>query len=566
MVTMFLGAGLAEGVGIAGLLPILEIGVDESGTRPSEVSRTVEAVLGSIGLPATLPVLLLVVVAGMTLKGLLKWLAMREAGFVTARVGMDLRLRLIRSLMAAEWAFFTSSPTGHFSNAISTEAHRAAMGYREACAALAGLIQVAVYAAFVVFISWKIAAAALVAGALIMFMLRRLVATARSAGVDQAQTMRRLVARLTEALPGIKPVKAMAREPFLLPLLEHETRGYNRAQRRQVSAIESLLAFQEPILVVVLSLGLYAILTYTSIAFSSVLVLAFLFYRLVGGLNLTQAKYQSMASGEGAFFSIEELIAGAEDARETERGQRPAPPSIEDGIVIRDLSFSYEGTRVLRGVNLEIPSGCFVALVGVSGSGKTTLADLITGLLTPDEGEILVDGVPLQSFDIRSWRRGIGYVPQEFLLFHDTVRRNVTLGNEEISDEEVERALRAADAWDFVAGLPAGLDQLVGERGAKLSGGQRQRIAIARAIVEHPRLLILDEATTALDPETEAEICRTLVKLKDEVTILTISHQLAMRDVADLLFEVVDGTVRRVEDAEYEGRTTGKRHGPVDVR
>lgn len=547
MVVLLVAAGFAEGIGVAGFLPILEIGVDaDSGAPPSDISRVVVTLLAALHLPTTLPILLALVVLALALKGAFRWLAMREAGFITARVGMDLRLRLIRSLMAAEWRFFTSSPTGYFSNAISTEAHRAAMGYREACAALAGLIQVAVYGTIVVLISWKIALASTVAGIVIMLLLRRLVSAARAAGVEQARTMRRLVGRLTEALPGLKPVKAMRREEFVLPLLEHETRGYNEAQRRQVAAVESLLSFNEPILVAVLAVGLYVVLTYTSTAFASVLVLAFLFHRFVGGLNQVQHRYQAMATGEGAFLSIEQLIADAEAARESDGGSEPAPAEIKHGIEFRDVGFSYGAVPVLRHVDLEIPAGEFVALVGPSGSGKTTLADLLVGLLVPTEGEILVDGTPLDRFDTYGWRRGIGYVPQDLLLFHDSIRRNVTLGNEDISDEDVKWALQGAGAQDFVAALPDGLDQLVGERGARLSGGQRQRIAIARALAERPRLLVLDEATTALDPDTEAAICETLAQLKGEVTILSISHQTAMRRVADRIYEVGEGSVRRI--------------------
>lgn len=563
MVAMFVGAGLAEGIGIAGLLPILEIAVGEQQAEPSRFSLVVRDLLADVGLPTTLPILLAIVVVAMVLKATLRWFAMREAGFVTARVGMDLRLRLIRSLMGVEWIFFTSSPTGHFSNAMSSEAHRAAMGYREACAALAGLIQVTVYAAFVILISWQVAVAAVVAGTGIMFVLRHLVASARAAGVEQAQTMRRLVARLTESLPAIKPVKAMGREEFLLPLLEDETRGYNRAQRRQVAAVESMLAFQEPILVAVLALGLYAILALTDTAFSSVIVLAFLFYRLVGGLNQTQHKYQSMATGEGAFESIEKLISTAERFQESARGEIKPPARIREGIELRGVGFSYDERQVLLGVDMEIPSGRFVALLGPSGSGKTTLADLIVGLLVADEGEILVDGVPLSEFDVKAWRKGIGYVPQDLLLFHGSIRRNVTLGNDRIPEEDVVLALRNSGAWSFVSQLPGGLDQPVGERGTMLSGGQRQRIAIARALVERPRLLILDEATTALDPETEAEICRTLAALKGDVTILAISHQMAMRDVADVVYEVANGRVRRTSVSGADGaarRTSGTTH------
>jgi len=269
----------------------------------------------------------------------------------------------------------------------------------------------------------------------------------------------------------------------------------------------------------------------------------------VGGLNQAQHLYQSMTTGEGAFVSIRELIEDAEGAQESARGEREAPDRIQVGIELRDVAFAYGDRDVLRNVNMMIESGKFVALVGPSGSGKTTLVDLIVGLLLPDSGQILVDGVRLSDFDVRSWRKGIGYVPQDLLLFHDSIRRNVTLGNEDVPDSAVERALKGAGAWEFVAGLPDGLDQYVGERGAMLSGGQRQRIAIARALVEGPRLLILDEATTALDPETEQEICRTLVKLKDEVTILAISHQMAMRNVADVVYEVANGRVVPVAGA-----------------
>jgi ATP-binding cassette subfamily C protein len=184
-----------------------------------------------------------------------------------------------------------------------------------------------------------------------------------------------------------------------------------------------------------------------------------------------------------------------------------------------------------------------VAISGRSGSGKTTLADLIIGLLRPSSGRILVDGVDLAEVDPASWRSRIGYVPQDLLLFHDSIERNVTLGNDRISREKVEWALEAAGAREFVESLPGGVEGVVGERGGMLSGGQRQRIAIARALVEDPKLLVLDEATTALDPETEAAICDILVGLKGHVTILAISHQPALRSVADVIFEVEHGGV-----------------------
>ena len=540
MILLLLAAGLAEGVGVAVLLPIIEVGVSTGAGEPSDLSKAVSRALTGLGLEPSLGVMLLVVVGAMTLKGVFRWQAMRQVGYVVARVAMDLRLRLIRALMQAEWSYFASRPTGYFANSISTEAHRSANAYRMACTALAGLAQTLVYAFVVFLVSWKIALLAFVAGGGIMLALQKLVAAARVAGEQQTRLMRSMVARLTEALPGLKPLKAMAKEEYVLPLLESETRGFYGAQQKQVLASESLQAFQEPILVAVLAVGLFAVLTFTSTPFSTVLVLAFLFYRMVVGLNNVQQRYQDMAIGESAFWSLMEHVKEAEAARESQSGTR-TPPPLSTSLTFEDVGFSYEPDRpVLAGLDLVVPAGQFVALVGASGSGKSTLADLAVGLLRPTEGRVLVDGISLTDIEPILWRQMIGYVPQDLLLFHDSILRNVSLGDESIERDQVEQALRDAGAWDFVSTLPEGMDQVVGERGSLLSGGQRQRVAIARALVSGPELLVLDEATTALDPVTEAAICQTLVRLRGRVTILSISHQNAMREVADAVYELED--------------------------
>lgn len=543
MVGLLIFAGFAEGIGVLTLLPILETAIGGEGDEPSGVSLVFTQVLDRMGLPDTLGVLLALIVVTISLKGLCRWLAMNQVGYAVAEIARDLRLRLVRALMKARWVHFSGHPTGYFANAISTEAHRASGAYRAACSAMAGIIQVGVYLAVVMLVSWQVALLTLLVGVGVVWVLRYFVAMARQAGQYQTTVMKSLVRRLTDALPGIKPVKAMAREDNLLPLLERETEGLNQAQRRQVLASESMKSLQEPILVIVIAVGLFSVLTWGEQPFSSVLVVVFLFYRVVGRVNQLQMDYQDITVGESAFWSLRELIEGAEEAREHSTGTRPPPP-LETGVSVQGVDFSYGEDPVLRGVDLTIPSGSFVALIGPSGAGKTTLADLVAGLHRPQRGEVYLDDVPLAEVDLEGWRRRIGYVPQETLLFNDTLYRNVTLGDESISREEVRRALEAAGAWSFVSSLPQGMDRLLGEQGTKLSGGQRQRISVARALLRRPKVLILDEATTALDPGTEAAICETLRGLRGEVTILAISHQPALREVADLVYEVADGRVQ----------------------
>jgi ATP-binding cassette subfamily C protein len=205
------------------------------------------------------------------------------------------------------------------------------------------------------------------------------------------------------------------------------------------------------------------------------------------------------------------------------------------------VSFAYPGRPVFDELSLTIPRGSFVALSGVSGAGKTTIVDLLVGLRQPGHGRIMIDDVSLSDVNMREWRRAVGYVPQEMLLFNDTIRHNVTLGDETIGEEQLERALRSAGAWEFVRERSQGWDTMVGNSGSQLSGGQRQRLAIARALVRSPKLLVLDEATTALDPESEAAICATLEQLRGTVTIVAISHQPMLRDAADIVYHVSGG-------------------------
>ena len=544
LVVLLVLSGFAEGVGVATMLPLLELAGGSRSGPPSTLSRAVADGLAAVGLNPSLGVLLVLIVIGMTLKAGFHLLAMKQVGFTVARVSTDLRLKLLNALFRTNWGYFVSQPSGRFANAIAGEADRAAGAYRSVCAVIATGIQAILYASLALFVSWRIAAFGVFAGVLVVIVLSRLVAIAGAAGRAQTAITSSLISRLGDVLQGIKPIKAMGREDFLRPLLEHETHGINRAKEQQVLASEALKAAQEPILVVLLAIALYFALTFADNSFASVLVTGFLFYRLAGRISVAQMEYQSIAVGESAFWAMQESIDAASQERELTRGG-VTPPLLSSELRLEDVGFSYGPNRVLENVSLTIPAGAFTALVGPSGAGKTTIVDLLVGLYRPQHGRVAVDGIDLLSVDLDAWRRQIGYVPQEMFLFHDSVFENVTLGDPAIDRDDVRAALTAAGAWDFVSQLPMGIDTILGERGSRLSGGQRQRIAIARALVGKPRLLVLDEVTTSLDPETEREILRTLDELQD-VTIIAISHQPTLRKVADIVFEVRDGSVQRV--------------------
>jgi ATP-binding cassette, subfamily C, bacterial len=264
-------------------------------------------------------------------------------------------------------------------------------------------------------------------------------------------------------------------------------------------------------------------------------------------MNTLQLRFHAVTVGESSYWSMREKIDDALTAVEEHPGKH-VPAGLETAIELRDVSFAYGDVEVLDGLSITIPAGRLTALIGRSGSGKTTILDLITGLHRPQAGAVYVDGIALEAMDLGAWRRMIGYVPQDTFLFHDTLRRNITLGDTTIGDERVERALRDAGAWDFVARDARGLDALIAPQGSNFSGGQRQRLAIARALVKEPALLVLDEATTGLDVATEAGIIETLSALRGRVTVLAISHQTAIRDSADIVMELEEGRVARLHE------------------
>jgi ATP-binding cassette subfamily C protein len=547
-------AGLSEGLSVSVLLPIVDLSIaagtganaDAGAGGGSQLASLIVAMLGRIGLEPRLEVMLGVLVVGIALKGLALWVAMRQVGYTVAHVVADLRMKLITGLLGARWDYFISQPAGRFANAIGVEAWRAAETYSEVSIALSFAIQVLVYTVAALLLSWKIALAALVAGLAVMFLLKRLVQIGRQAGGSQTQLIKALVARLTDALQGIKPIKAMAAEDHLLPLLESETRDLNTAQRRQVFAKETLKAVQEPVSVLLLAVGLYLMIGVGDQPAAQVMVLAFIFYRMLTRFNEVQHRYQKVVALESAFWSLTDAIDEAGVAAEQARpGGRQ--PRLDEAIRFEGVSFGYGQRKILDGVSLTIPAGAFVGIEGGSGAGKTTIADLIIGLRRPQGGEVLLDGVPLSEVDIHAWRRQVGYVPQEMFLFHDSVYNNVVLGDHSIPRADVERALRAAGVWDVTARLPEGMDTVIGERGGRISGGERQRIALATALVRRPRLLLLDEVTTALDAETEADICATLRTLaREQVTIVAISHQPALMREAQILYRIKDGRLVKV--------------------
>jgi len=555
MLVALLVAGLVEGISLTALLPLLNKvlvtpGADTTVPEPDSSSGVGDALLSgieAIGLTPSVEMLLVVIVLGSIIKGGLVLLAKKKVGYIVAQVATDLRLSMLRAMLASRWDYFLHRQLGQLTNSMSIEAVRAANAYLHGAMLISQLIQALVYVIIATMLMWQAALFSILMGTLIYIALNRLVKMSRKAGKRQTTFTKLMIARLADTLLSVKPLKSMGREGLVDTVLVSETKNINRALRREVVSTEFLSAGQEILFALVLVIGIYVTLVKWELPVATVMVLGFLLSRILKRTGQVQRSYQKMAVSESAYWSIQKTISKAEQAREDPGGDRA--PTLEQGIEFQDVSFSYKDKQILERINISIPVGSFTAIIGPSGSGKTTTLDLIIGLLQPDSGTLLVDSIPLSELDMHRWRRTIGYVPQETVLLHDSVLNNVALGDTEISEADVISALQEAGAWDFVKKLPEGIHDLVGERGGKLSGGQRQRIMIARALVHRPRLLIMDEATSALDPQSEKAICETLSKLQGAHTILAISHQPALLDAAERAYRLEDGHALLVKDA-----------------
>jgi len=535
VVAALIFAAFAETLGITALLPLLTMVLGQGASSMGGGGAMQEALNGffeAIGLEPTLGTLLSAVVIMICVKSVIVFYALRYAGFVAADIARQFQMRLINALMKAQWQYFSGLSLGVISNSIAAEAQRAGHSYMLAGRALAAFFQAIIYIAAAFFVSWQLSVMAVALGGVFAFLVKGLMTAARKTGQDLSTTMDDLLSQLNQSLNAAKPLKAMGMEERFCEQLDKETGAVVVARKQQYQISLLLQIIYEPVIILSLAIGLYYVLAYTSTPVSHVLLLAFLFQRLMGYINQTQSHYQNMLQNESAVWSLQRQIEQAQGMRESITGKEDT--DFRDSIRFASVDIAYKtGNKVFENFSCDVPYRKLTVLFGPSGIGKTTLIDAVLGLIPISGGTISIDGKDLSKIDLFKWRQMTSYVPQDNFLFHDSVRWNVTLGGTGYSDQEVMAALEQASARDFVMDMPDGLDTIVGERGGKLSGGQRQRIILARALIRKPRLLILDEPTSALDKENERIIFAVLKDLSSSMAIILISHNENVLNLTD---------------------------------
>jgi len=541
-------AALVEAVGISAILPAISIVSEGQGTGShSAISRMVEQALTSVGLVPTLESILVLVAVAFILKALISFLTLTYAGLAAARVAINLRQRMLDALFHANWRFYASQESGKYAAAISGEANRAGDAYTLAAQYTALAIQSAIYVLVTLMIDWRLGLLGVIVAAFMSSALRFFVTMARKAGHKQTDATKDLTVKTVELLANMKPLKTMQRFDSFQGGIRLAMRRLQRSLARRETSKQILTQCGEVITALSLIAVIYIAFTYLNVSLAALVVSGLLFLKVVGNVTKLQKIQQQFANAESSHDRMLHLISLTETNREPPFGT--AQPDTAADFRFEHVSFAYEKDSVLRDVSMTIRAREVTVLKGLSGSGKTTLIDILVGLHRPQSGRVLLGGKPLADINITALRKRIGYVSQELSLLHASIRENICLGDPSLGEAQIAEAIRLSGLESFIASQPQGLEMSVGEMGARLSGGQRQRIALARALVTHPDILILDEVTSALDPATEADIVSNIRGLSKSFTIIVITHRDAWVDVADSLYEVRGGRVVEVSRA-----------------
>ena len=536
-------SGFSEGLGVAAVLPLLRLmglaGDSEGPNSDALLDQFYALLSGVLGFEPTALMLLAAITAFFWVKGAALIVANSQAGALAALFATRLRADLLTALSRARWSYFKDKRAGDLANSITTEMSYASGAVRNGFDILAVGLQALIYLALAVLVSWKMTLAGVAAGAVLWLILHRFVGLTRRAAQQRRDAFHAILGQLVDQLRAVKPVKAMAVEGRFAGMLTAENDQLYRSLRLDALSKALLQGLGEPLLVTALAIIGGITIAVFDAELASLVVIALVLQRCANNLLRLQQRYQAIADTEvflqAALRQLEEVQAAAEPH---EGAQAPTNWSR---LTLRSVSVNYGDRSVLYKVDLEIPARGFTALVGPSGAGKTTLTDLLLGLTPPSAGEIRIDDVPFASIDVRTWRSQIGYVPQETTLFNDTFYANIALRDPLITEAMAREAMELAGGATVLAQATDGLATPLGEHGLRFSGGERQRIAIARALVRRPKLLILDEPTTALDAATERAICTTLRNLSQHMAVFAISHQPAIAEAADRLYRLEGG-------------------------
>ncbi len=525
---VFLGffSGLLEGIGINAIIPVFSLASGENISGTDFISKTIEKLFLQLGLDFRLKYLLIFIIILFIAKAITLFFSNYTKVKITSSYEKNTRDNLLEKSLRSDWSHLSKQKIGHLETILMTDAHQSSLLLDSLSSFILLCTSLMMYILVAINISFSITFIALAFGGMLLLIFKPLIYKKKLLAREAVKLNKEVAHFVNENIIGVKTIKAMSVAEQVISKGKEYFYTFRQITIKShvLSAIANTCVQPLSLIFIILLFALsYKSADFNFAAFIAIVYLIQKIFTYIGDIqsNFHKINYELPFLQDVLAY---QQLAGA--SKEISSGQNKFVFTKE--LKFKDVSFAYDDQQnILSAANFSIHKGQMIGLIGVSGSGKTTIVDLILRLFQPQNGEITLDGKDVEMIGIDSWRKNIGHVSQDMFLINDTITNNIKFYDSTITKEDIIRATKMANIYDFVQETPDKFDTIIGERGVRLSAGQRQRIVIARILARQPQILLLDEATSALDNESELKIQKIIEALKGKITVLIIAHRLS---------------------------------------
>ncbi len=540
--------GLVETVTLFIIAPIIDTIISPDMQTASPISQKINATLSSLGLPVTLWALFAIYITLNLIKSGFQTYSMFLVLKIKYALSRDLTMGSFNDFFQAGWVFFRTSQQGTLINTFIREITVVGDAFAGMARFSSSILQLGIFVLVPFYISWQVMSISMAVALLLAAPLMFLGKISHRLGSKNTSTSNKLSQSIQESLSLAKVILGFANQQKSSEMLKNTYNSHVRATLKSQTFGAVITNIYQPLGLLGIVATLFAARWFDlPMAETSILIVSFIKIIPVIGQITSQKNLM-----DNSFPSYEQIMNLRDRAKELKQETGSGIfTGFDREIIFEEVSFSYDGSKtVLNNINATIPKGKMIAFVGESGAGKSTLIDTLIGFNKLKSGHIKIDGISLQDFDVNTYRKKIGYVSQESILFNMSIMDNLIWAKDDANEEDIKNACKLANANEFIENFYEGYQTVVGDRGVRLSGGQLQRIALARAMIRKPDLLILDEATSALDTKSERIIQKAIEKIANETTIVVVAHRLSTIANADYVYVLENGGVK--EKGSYE--------------
>lgn len=534
-----------DGIGLAMFIPLLQAVGGEAESAKESLGKLsyITDTIQELGFPLTINTVLVVMIILFSSKGLFRFLQLNYQKHLRYIFIKKVRYSFVDHLQNLSYKGFVKLDAGRLQNTLIAETQRVFQTMTQYFLAAQGGVMLLTYIVLAFLANYQFAFFVTLGAGLTSIIFRKIFKATKRASIAVSKKGHKLNSFMLQAVHYFKYLKAtnyFGGFSAKLKKVIEERELLNRKMGYYQAVIQSV---REPVIICIVALVIFIQISWMGGSIGPIIIILLLFFRALTYLMTVQNSWQMFIQNVGSMDSIASLSEEMIELKEKQAVE--TFPSLQQELNINSVSFAYGSHKVLDVINMHIPKNKTVALVGESGSGKTTLANLIAGLIQPDEGAVLVDNISLQHYNLNSYRNKVGYISQEPVIFNDDIFNNITFWAEPNAEnlQRFWKAVELASLDKYVDVLPAKERTKLGDHGLLISGGQKQRISIARELYKNVEILILDEATSALDSETERVIQLNIEKLHGSYTMIIIAHRLSTIRNADLIYLLDKGSV-----------------------